>query len=170
MKDINPGQVYAILAAQLVLTMAFIGLFFIPTVKVGSPALDSSVLCCVPPSPCPAGVRQGAPLAGVGGHRPHLPPHHRAGLRARRQQEEVPGQLQHLAHPILTPPSPHPAPPSPQNLLLLWLLTCCIGFTLGQCPLYCQTDGSLGDVWNERSPQARSRRGSRPRRCCWPWG
>ena len=110
MKDINPGQVYAILAAQLVLTMAFIGLFFIPTVKVGSPALDSSVLCCVPPSPCPAGVRQGAPLAGVGGHRPHLPPHHRAGLRARRQQEEVPGQLQHLAHPILTPPSPHPAP------------------------------------------------------------
>ena len=29
MKDINPGQVYAILAAQLVLTMAFIGLFFI---------------------------------------------------------------------------------------------------------------------------------------------
>jgi len=79
-------KVYAILAAQLVLTMAFIGLFFIPTVKEFARAhpwlvwvaialtfLLIIVLACVP------GVSR----------------------------------------------------KSPQNLLLLWLLTCCIGFTLG---------------------------------------
>jgi len=79
-------KVYAILTAQLVLTMAFIGLFFIPAVK--------------------------------------------EFVKAHSWLVWVAFALTFLLIIVLAC-VPDVSRKSPQNLLLLWLLTCCIGFTLG---------------------------------------
>lgn len=116
-------QVYSILTAQLVLTMAFIGLFFIPAVKVGSEAASGYLgpwLCSSSTLVLQEFVKAHSWLVWVAFALTFLL------IIVLACVPDV-SRKRCLAscstwHPI-----------SPQNLLLLWLLTCCIGFTLGQC-------------------------------------